>query len=74
MLSARVLPPRRLIEAVTIATRSGQVVLYQLTEDGRAVCESEQIDPGPRHRESLKHRYWVRKSSQYYEKKGYDVT
>ena len=60
-----------LIEAFTIATRSGQVVLYQLTENGRAVCESEHIDPGPRHRESLEHRYWVRQTCRQYEKQGY---
>ena len=62
-----------LIEAVTIATRSGQVVLYQLTENGRAVCESEHIDPGPQHRPSLEHRYWVRQASRHYEKKGFEI-
>ena len=36
-----------IIEAVAIATRSGQVVLYQLTDLGRSVCESAGIDPGP---------------------------
>jgi hypothetical protein len=62
-----------LIEAVTIATRSGQVVLYQLTENGRAVCESEHIDPGPQYRPSLEHRYWVRQASRHYEKKGFEI-
>ncbi len=50
------------------------MVLCQLTENGRAVCESEHIDPGPRHRESLEHRYWVRQVARDYEKKGYEVT
>ena len=63
-----------LIEAVAIATRSGQVVLYQLTENGRGVCESEHIDPGPRHRESLEHRYWVRQTCRHFEKEGYTTT
>jgi len=63
-----------LIEPVTIATRSGQVVLYQLTENGRAVCEGEHIDPGPRHRESLEHRYWVRQTCKHFEKQGYTTT
>ena len=62
-----------LIEAVTIATRSGQVVLYQLTENGRAVCEAEHIDPGPRHRESLEHRYWVRQACRHFERQGYST-
>ena len=62
-----------LIEAVTIATRSGQVVLYQLTENGRTICESENIDPGLCHRESLEHRYWVKQASRQYEKQGYTI-
>ncbi len=62
------------IEAVPIATRSGQVVLYQLTDSGRSVCTSVSIDPGPRPRESLEHRYWVRKTAEHFEKKGYEVT
>ena len=62
-----------LIEAVAIATRSGQVVLYQLTENGRAVCEAEHIDSGPHSRESLEHKYWVRQAAKLYEKKGFEV-
>ena len=57
-----------------IATRSGQVVLYQLTDSGRPVCTSIGIDPGPQPRESLEHRYWVRKAAEHFEKKGYDIT
>ena len=63
-----------LIEAVAIATRSGQVVLYQLTENGRGVCESEHIDPGPRRRESLEHRYWIQQTCRHYEKQGFSIT
>jgi energy-coupling factor transporter ATP-binding protein EcfA2 len=63
-----------IIERVTIATRSGQVVLYQLTELGRTVCKSNGIDPGPRNRESLEHRYWIQRTARFFEKKGYDVS
>lgn len=45
------------IEAVTAATRSGQVVLYQLTDIGRRVCEMEGINPGRVPRERLEHRF-----------------
>jgi hypothetical protein len=62
-----------IIEAVAIATRSGQVVLYQLTDSGRSVCSSAGIDPGPRPRESLEHMFWVRRVAEYFEKNSYDV-
>ena len=61
------------IERVTIATRSGQVVLYQLTDLGRKVCTSINIDPGPKPRESLEHQFWVGRAAKHFEKKGYDV-
>ena len=61
------------IESVPIATRSGQVVLYQLTEDGRAVCRDHGIDPGPVRRTSLEHAYWARRAGQHFEKMGYEV-
>ena len=61
------------IKAVAIATRSGQVVLYELTDSGRSVCSSAHIEIGPRLRESLEHRYWVGLTVKYFEKKGYDV-
>jgi len=63
-----------IIETVGIATRSGQVVLYQLTELGRALCPSVGIEPGPHPRESLEHQYWVRKAAERYQSKGYEVT
>ncbi len=63
-----------IIEAVPIATRSGQVVLYQLTDFGRSVCTSVDIDLGPKSRESLEHRYWIGKVAEYFERKGYDIT
>ena len=63
-----------IIERVTIATRSGQVVLYQLTEFGRSICQSNGIDPGPRNRQSLEHRYWIQRTARFYEKRGYDIS
>jgi len=63
-----------IIEAVAIPTRCGQVVLYQLTDFGRSMCSSIGIDPGSRQRESLEHRYWVRKAANQFEKKGYEIT
>ena len=62
------------IEAVPIATRSGQVVLYQLTDAGRSICSPLGLDPGPRPRASLEHRYWVMKVGQLFEEQGYEVT
>jgi len=63
-----------IIEAVSIATRSGQVILYQLTEWGRSLGTAQGIDPGKRSRESLVHRYWVNQAKAYFEKKGLEVT
>ena len=61
------------IERVTIATRSGQVVLFQLTDMGRALCSSLGIDPGPKPRESLEHMFWVDKTARHFENEGYEV-
>lgn len=61
------------IEPVRIATRTGQVVLYQLTKTGRRLCVSLSIDPGPVPREGLEHRYWVEKAADYYKKQGYEI-
>ena len=63
-----------IIEAVAIATRSGQVVLYHLTDPGRAVCSSVGIEPGPRPRESMEHSFWVNRAARYFERKGYEVS
>ena len=63
-----------IIEAVPIATRSGQVVLYQLADHGRSVCKSIGIDTGPTPRTSVEHSFWMRKAAEHFEKKGYDVT
>ena len=63
-----------IIEAVPIATRSGQVMLCQLTDHGRSVCESVGIDPGPVPRASLEHGYWVSMVAGQFERAGYEVS
>jgi len=63
----------RLIEAVPLATRSGQVVLYELTDLGRQLCAAEGIEAGSPPRESLEHRFWVRKTAEHFEKRSYEV-
>ncbi len=62
-----------LIESVPIATRAGQVVLYQLTDYGRSFCSDVGIDPGPPPRASLEHSYWVMKAARHFENEGYEV-
>ena len=62
-----------IIEPVTIATRSGQVVLYQLTDPGRSVCSSAGIKTASRPRESLEHAFWVSRAARYFQTKGYEV-
>jgi hypothetical protein len=62
-----------LIDAVPIATRSGQVVLCELTDHGRAIAESQGIDPGPPPRAGLEHRYWVSRIAENFERQGYEV-
>jgi len=62
-----------IIERITIATRSGQVVLFQLTDQGRTLCSALGIDPGPRPCESVEHMFWVERTAKYFEKEGYEV-
>lgn len=62
-----------MIEAAPIATRSGQVVLYQLTDHGRAVASSVGIDPGPSPRASLEHTFWAHKVARSFGQNGYEV-
>ncbi len=63
-----------IIEPVRIATRSGQVILYQLTEFGRLICNAAGIDPGPLRRPSLEHQYWIQQTSRHFQNKGFDTT
>jgi len=62
-----------LIGRATIATRSGQVVLFQLTDQGRTRCSALGIDPGPKPRESVEHMFWVERTAKHFENEGYEV-
>ena len=63
----------RLIEAVPIATRAGQVVLLALTDLGRSVCDAHGIAVGPAPRASVEHTYWCRRVAEHFVQRGYDV-
>ena len=63
-----------IIEAKSLATRSGQVVLYQLTDTGRSLCQSVGIEARPKSVESLEHRYWTCKVAEHFEAQGYEMT
>ncbi len=63
-----------IIEPVPIATRSGQVMLYQLSDGGKKVCMDIGIEPGTGSNQSLEHRYWVKQAARFYEHKGYEVS
>lgn len=62
-----------LIAAVPLATRSGQVMLYELTDAGRALCARVGIEAGPPPRAGLEHTYWARHVADVYRARGYDV-
>lgn len=61
------------IEPVPIPTGTGQVILHELTKAGRQLCFSLGNDPGPLPRESLEHKYWVRKAADHYQNQGYEI-
>lgn len=63
-----------LVMPVTIATRSGQVVLHDLTDDGRAMCDRLGVTMQPRLQAGLEHRYWADRAACHYEQMGYVVT
>jgi hypothetical protein len=48
-------------------------VLCELTDHGRAIAESQGIDPGPPPRAGLEHRYWVSRIAENFERQGYEV-
>lgn len=63
-----------IIEPVRIATRSGQVTLYQLTDSGRKLCRSAAISVESSSRESLQHRFWVNHTARYLKDQGFTTT
>lgn len=62
-----------LIEAVPIATRSGQVMLCDLTDAGRSAAEAHGIDPGRPSRAGLEHCYWVSRVAEHFARRGFEV-
>jgi hypothetical protein len=63
----------RVISQVAISTRSGQVMLCQITDAGRTVCVAHDIDPPPTSPESLEHRYWKHRAADHFKNRGYGV-
>lgn len=61
------------IEAVSLATRSGQVVLHDLTDEGRQICQRLGIILPPRGHQSLAHAYWIDRAADYYRDRDYEV-
>ena len=62
-----------IIERVTVATRCGQIVLFQLTGTGKEACLAVGIDPGPKRRESLEHMFWVDRAARHFEQSGFEI-
>jgi len=64
-----------LLHPVTIPTRTGIVVLLELTSNGRAYLRNQGHNvpsPSPRHG-GIEHEYWKQKIAQYYRDKGFKV-
>ncbi len=55
-----------------IITKSGWIVLFEITEKGRIVLQDNgyNIRVGS---EGIEHRFWKEKIAEYYKRKGYDV-
>ena len=67
------LADRGYIAPARLATRSGQVVLTDLTDAGREVFYRFSVDLPSPPRESLEHRYWVHRMQKHYEGEGFAV-
>jgi hypothetical protein len=63
-----------ILERFTIPTRSGQVVLYDLTDIGQKVCTDNGIQIPAKRKQSLEHMFWVKRAARFFEDKGYDVS
>jgi len=64
-----------LIEAINVPTRTGKVVLLQLTNTGIRLLKQKgyQVKQSKK-RESLIHEYWKQKAAAYFNAKGYTVS
>jgi hypothetical protein len=61
------------ITGTAIATRSGQVMLYELTDSGRSLCHQIGLEAPASPRPSLEHRYWVSKVVEHFDRRGYET-
>jgi hypothetical protein len=55
-----------------IITKSGWIVLFEITETGRITLQNNGYNIRPAS-ESIEHRFWKEKIADYYKKQGYDV-
>lgn len=63
----------QILEPIPIATRSGQVMLLQLTDSGRTIAKQLGLELGTPPRASLEHTYWAQRCAEHFEKRGYDT-
>ncbi len=62
-----------IINSVAIPTRTGQIVLFEITDNANCLCRDHGIFP-KRLRESLEHLFWKVKAKEYFEDLDYEVT
>jgi hypothetical protein len=63
-----------LIKEISIPTRTGKVIIGQITEPGEQVLRDHGVDFNiAKSPESVEHAYWKHKAGQYYESLGYKV-
>ena len=65
---------KQLIEPVGILTRSGRMVLLDITDIGwQHLSRIGKVKPPVRFNEGLEHRFWKQKAAEHYEALGYNV-
>lgn len=62
-----------IINSVAIPTRTGQIILLEVTDSACPLCAEHGIFP-KKLRESLEHLFWKFKAKKYFEDLGYEVT
>ena len=60
-----------LLQPVRLATRAGNVVLLELTEEGRRQARGWGLSPPPRPHDGLDHRYWIDRVAASLDEQGY---
>jgi len=65
---------KEMIKPVNIPTKSGRIVLLEITDKGWQYLQDLGVQkPKKRYNESLEHMYWKHKVAEYYRKHGYNV-